>query len=337
VDVKDSFPGRGLFTLEALGVRVQGTCHLPRYEIGRTEAKHSDSDVPGILLLSGLLSPRTAVGDSMVYWANSFAKAGYKCFRVDLPGSCDSGGDAPAELTTFINSGGYEAVTIEILKQIVARYSLSSMVIMGHCSGAVTAVYAAAGCKYCHGLILTEPYFHLLPPAATKTREVISDWAGRNRFGGVLSDILDRFKELRLRLRTSELPGNANFPLLERWSSLASSALPILVLKVPGPKASGNKPRVGEFDYLEYVADLAGARGRVEMLAIEGVLHSFADRIGRAIVRDHGLKWLSAHFPPAKTEVSLPVDLEVPSKAIQPMTVTVKRTNLRSVEGIGAS
>ena len=60
-----------------------------------------------------------------------------------------------------------------------------------------------------------------------------------------LSNIFDRLKELRLRLRRSELPGNANFPLIKRWKSLASAGLPILILKVPAAKAVGAKREAG--------------------------------------------------------------------------------------------
>jgi pimeloyl-ACP methyl ester carboxylesterase len=308
--VKNVIRGRELFALHPLGVRVQGTCHLPGDEASGAQARQRDLKGTGILLISGLLSPRAAIGDSAVFWADSFAKLGYTCFRVDLPGSCDSGGDAPPELMSFINSGGYEAVTVEIMKQVVARYNLSSLIIVGHCSGAVTALFAAATHKDCRGLVLLEPYFHLPPPVATKTREALSDWAASNRLGGVLSNLFDRLKDLRLRLSlgSSELPGNANLPLLERWKSVASAGLPILVLKAPAPKASGGKPRLGEFDYLGHVIRLSGSRSRVDLRVIENAGHSFADRAGRVAVREFTETWLGEYFPLARTETPpLPV------------------------------
>jgi hypothetical protein len=131
--VKEAIPGRELFSLDVLGVVVQGTCHLPQKDSSATETELSDQRGTGIVLLSGLLSPRAATGDSAVYWAQSFAKVGYKSFRVDLPGTCDSGGDAPAELMNFINCGNYEAVTVEIIKQIILRYNLSDIILLGHC------------------------------------------------------------------------------------------------------------------------------------------------------------------------------------------------------------
>jgi pimeloyl-ACP methyl ester carboxylesterase len=224
----------------------------------------------------------------------------------------------------FISTGGYEAVTVEIVKQILARYNLSSVVIMGHCTGSVTALFAAANCKGCQGLILMEPYFHLYPPIATKTREALSDWASSNRFGGLLSNLFDRLKELRLRLRRSELPGNANVPLIKRWSSLVSAGVPILMLKVPAPKACGAKPRLGEFDYIAHVMSLAAGRSDVALEVIEGAGHSFADPIGRVAVRSFAEGWLHKHFPLAVAEASRLQDREMQSMETNTVTLGVR-------------
>jgi pimeloyl-ACP methyl ester carboxylesterase len=297
--VKDVIQGRELFLLEVLGNTIQGTCHLPQdasSDVHGTIANHRRT---GILLISGLLAPRAGVGDSLVYWADSLAQDGYHCFRFDLPGTCDSSGAPPAELMNFINAGSYEAPTVEIIKQIQLRYDLESMILIGHCSGAVTSLFAASSCDDCRGLVLLEPYFHLFPPVATTKRAALSEWAASNRLGGILSNIFDRLKELRLRLRRSELPGNANLPLINRWKSLASAGLPILVLKVPAHKAEGAKPRLGEFDYLTYVAGLGGSRRRVDIKVIEGTTHSFADRTGRTAVLRNTESWLGEYFPHA--------------------------------------
>jgi pimeloyl-ACP methyl ester carboxylesterase len=304
-----------LFSLEVLGNTIHGTYHLPQdasSEVHGTVANHKGT---GILLISGLLAPRAGVGDSLVYWADSLAKDGYPCFRFDLPGTCDSSGAPPAELMNFINTGSYEAATVEVIKQIRLRYDLESLILIGHCSGAVTAMFAASSCDDCRGLVLLEPYFHLFPPVATKRRAALSDWAASNRLGGILSDIFDRLKELRLRLRRSELPGNANLPLIKRWKSLASAGLPILILKVPAAKAAGAKPRLGEFDYLSFVAGLGGSRRRVDVKVIEGTTHSFADQTGREVVRRYTGSWLGEYFPQATVKRKLPQDHNVP---IQP-------------------
>jgi pimeloyl-ACP methyl ester carboxylesterase len=297
--VKDVIQGRELFSLEVLGNTIQGTCHLPQDASSDVHGMVANQKSTGILLISGLLAPRAGIGDSLVYWADSLARDGYPCFRLDLPGTCDSSGAPPAELMNFINAGSYEAATVEIIKQIRLRYDLGSMILIGHCSGAVTSLFAASSCDDCRGLVLLEPYFHLFPPVATEGRAALSEWAASNRLGGILSNIFDRLKELRLRLRRSELPSNANLPLIKRWKNLASAGLPILVLKAPGAKAAGAKPRLGEFDYLTYVAGIGGSRRRVDIKVIEGTTHSFADRTGRTAVLHDTESWLCEYFPQA--------------------------------------
>ena len=295
--MKDVIQGRELFTLEVLGSTIQGTCHFPEKPSSDVQEGVANRKSTGILLISGLLAPRAGVGDGLVYWAESLAKDGYPCFRFDLPGTCDSTGDPPAELLSFINTGNYGASTVEIIKQIRLRYDLDSMIIIGHCSGAVTAQFAAASCGDCRGLVLLEPYFHLPPPVATRSRAALSDWAASNRLGGLLSNLFDRLKELRLRLRRSELPGNANFPLIKCWKTLTSAGTPILVIKVPAAKAVGAKPRLGEFDYLAHLVGIGGSRGRIDLRVIEGTSHSFADQAGRAKVRSYIGTWLGENFP----------------------------------------
>jgi pimeloyl-ACP methyl ester carboxylesterase len=311
--VKSVIQGRELFTLEVLGVPVQATCHLPEQRSSAAEATAQKQKRPGILFLSGLLAPRAGIGDTLVYWADSLADCGYRCFRVDLSGTCDSGGEPPAELLSFINSGGYEAITVEIIRQIVLRFDLASILLVGHCSGTVTALFAASGSVNCRGLVLLEPYFHLPPPVATKTREALSDWAASNRLGGILSNLFDLLKAIRLRLRRTELPGNANFPLLKRWKGLTSAGLPILVLKVPGAKTVGAKPRMGEFDYLEHVLSLGGNRSRVDVKVIEGAGHSFADPAGRLAVRNYAKSWLNEYFPQATVDPTHLQDQTLPA------------------------
>ncbi len=312
--VKRVVQGRELFTLEVLGVAVQGTCHSPQRQSSFAETTAQKQNRPGILFVSGLLAPRAGIGDALVYWADSLADCGYSCFRVDLPGTCDSGGEPPAELLSFINSGRYEAIAVEIIKQISLRFDLASVLLVGHCSGTVTALFAASSSVHCRGLVLLEPYFHLPPPVPTKTREALSDWAASNRLGGILSNLFDLLKAIRLRLRRTELPGNANFALIKRWKGLASAGLPILVLKVPGAKALGVKPRLGEFDYLEYVLRLGGNHSRVEVKVIEGASHSFADPAGRLAVRRYTESWLNQYFPQPAVDPTLSRDQTLPGQ-----------------------
>ena len=63
-----------------------------------------------MLFLNPLSTPRALIGDSAVYWANSFAAQGYPSLRIDLPGLGDSYGKVAKDLLTFINEAGFAAI-----------------------------------------------------------------------------------------------------------------------------------------------------------------------------------------------------------------------------------
>jgi alpha-beta hydrolase superfamily lysophospholipase len=255
------------------------------------------ADRPAVLFLNSLALPRAATGDSAVYWADSFARLGYPTFRFDLPGLGDSDGQTSTDVLDFINRGGFAPAAVGISRELVERGGYSGVVLVGHCAGAVTASYAAAAFKKCKGMILLDPYFHLPVAKRPESREKLSGWARRSALGRPLSNLVDRVKHLKLFLRGSALPGNANTRLLSKWNDLSNAGLPTLLFKAPGIKATGSKPRVGEFDYLEYVRKLAGRKGDLVMKSIEGSDHSFANRIGREAVRQEAEGWLASHFP----------------------------------------
>jgi pimeloyl-ACP methyl ester carboxylesterase len=222
---------------------------------------------------------------------------GYPSFRIDLPGAGDSSADVPAELLQFINTGGHERVAAAAVKQLVERYNLSGVVILGHCAGAISAIFAAAICEECRGLILLDAPFHLPPAGRPKVRDALFHWSTRSRFGGLLSNIRDQIKKISLFLRRNAPPENTNFPLVKRWKDLASGGLPILLINAPPPKASGTKPRAGKFDYLRHILKLAGNRSRVEVKIIESAHHTFSDPVGRDAVRRQVEQWMPTFFP----------------------------------------
>jgi pimeloyl-ACP methyl ester carboxylesterase len=233
-----------------------------------------------------------------VYWAESFAECGYPSFRVDLPGLGDTAGDIPLELLNFINAGGYASIAAAKMDELVERFDLSGVVLVGHCAGTVSAVYAAAaGAGSCKGLVLLDPYFHVPQAIRPKLRQGLSNWALQSKIGGALSNIYDRVRDVLLLLRRNAPPQNANFGLLGRWKQVASAGLPILFLKAPARKAAGTKPRAGEFDYLKYVLGLAGRNSKVVVELVEGTDHSFANRQGRNAVRQITERWLASYFP----------------------------------------
>jgi pimeloyl-ACP methyl ester carboxylesterase len=293
---------RELIILDGLGDRMQGTFHRPGDCRSNSSASRMFQDRPGVLFLNSLSLPRAASGDSAVHWANSIAAKGYPSFRVDLPGLGDSQGAATTDLLDFINAGGFAPAAAAAIQQLVERFGLSGTVLFGHCAGSVSAVYAAAASSNCKGLILLDPYFHLPQAKRPRVREGLSDWARRSSIGGFLSNLYDRAKKILLLLRGSQPPGNANAELLARWKQLASTGVPILLLKAPGIKAQGAKPRVGEFDYIDHVVKLAGRKSTVRVEFVECADHSFANREGREAVQMHIEHWLAALFPLANLQ-----------------------------------
>jgi alpha-beta hydrolase superfamily lysophospholipase len=294
--VEQTTARRELFSMDVFGVPLEGTYHF---------AHSNERKRTGILLLAGLSTPRAAHGDSGVYWAQSFADSGYPSFRIDLPGSGDSGGDVFAESLSFISAGGQGPVTVEIVKQLVESHGLDGVVIIGHCAGVISAIFAAASCKECRGLVLLAPYFHLPQTLKLKARRALIGWATQSRMGGLLSRLYLRSRDIRPPLRKNIPPRNANRPLLRRWKELASAGLPILVLKASGPKPSATKSRTGEFDYLGYLIKMASSKNRMEVKIIEGAHHSFANHVGRTAAQQHVENWLAAFFPSQDREEAL--------------------------------
>ena len=286
----DRIENRELFTLELEGAVLQGTYHVPARQ-------PAGANATGIVFLAGFPMPRAAHGDAAVRWASSLAEAGYPCFRVDLPGVGDARGDVPAELLGFTNAGGYERVTVSLLKQLVQRYRLAGVVILGQCAGAITAIFTAAVAPECRGLILLDPPFHLPPANRPKVKRALFYWATGSRIGGVLISLNDKLKSIRLRLRRNAPPENANFPLLKRWKTLTAAGLPVLLLNAPEPKATATKVREGRFDYLAYILKLAGSRGKVELRIVEGANHTFSNPVGKAAIRQHVSQWMATAFP----------------------------------------
>jgi pimeloyl-ACP methyl ester carboxylesterase len=295
-----SVEGRELITLSRLGPVVHGTYHRPSDRTSRVR----DEKRLGIVFLNSLSLPRTATGDSSVYWADRFAAYGYPCFRIDLPGLGDSDGNLPQDLLGFINSGGFKSAATEKVRELVESFNLSGVVLVGHCAGAVSALFTAAKFPECRGLVLLDVYFHLPQAVRPLIRQKLSDWALKSRLGRLASDVYHHLEEIRLRLRGNRLPENANVPLLRCWKDLAPTGLPILILKAPARKAMGAKPRTGEFDYLEHVLKIAGPRSQVTVKVTEGTDHSFANQLGRTAVHRHTENWLNSYFPIAEKDLS---------------------------------
>jgi alpha-beta hydrolase superfamily lysophospholipase len=312
---------RALIVLDCLGTRLQGTYHRPADHLSLAPVGKGSPERPGVLFLNSLSLPRAASGDSAIHWADSIAERGYPSFRIDLPGLGDSEGTASTDLLDFINAGGFAAVAAAAARELAERYSLSGLVIFGHCAGSVSALYAAGASKECKGLILLDPYFHLPQAKRNMVREELSGWARRSKVGRLLSNIYDRARSLLLFVRGSAPPANANFQLLARWKQVATTGLPILLLRAPGIKAQGSKPRVGQFDYIDHVVELAGRRSRVLVEFVKGADHSFANRDGREAVQQHIENWLVTHFPLE--------DFNRAARGVSPLRACEKKIDLR--------
>jgi pimeloyl-ACP methyl ester carboxylesterase len=295
--MNEAIETRELIVLDGMGAIVPGTYHKTHKNIPDLQTHGVERDRVGVLFLNGLLATRASNGDAAVYWADSFAQHGYPSFRIDLPGYGDSEEDPPPEWLNFINQGGYASIVSAKIRELVARFNLSGVVMAGHCAGAVSAVYAAAAGRECQGLILMDPYFHFQQTNRTQIRKQLNLWALQSPLGRFLSTIYDLLKEIRLTFRRNVAPENANVPLLRCWKDLASTGLPILILKAPVRKTPGMKPRVGEFDYLSHALRLAGRRSRVVVKVTDGANHSFANHLGREAVRMHAQHWLDECFP----------------------------------------
>jgi pimeloyl-ACP methyl ester carboxylesterase len=293
-----SAENRELFTVKIGQSLIHGTYHKPNAD----GSSDPHSTPVGVLLWNSLSLPRSASGNSAAFWADAFALQGYPTFRIDLPGLGDSSGEIPLKLLDFINVGGFAEAAEQLFRELVSRFSLSSLVIAGHCAGGVTAIYSAALSVNCAGLVLMDQYFYLPQAVRPKLRRLLSDWAIRSQIGSFASNVYDWTRRAWLYIKGDRLPSNANHSLLRAWKNVASSGVPILLLKAPARKAAGITPRTGEFDYIAYAIKTAGPRGRVAVRLIEGTEHSFSNRHGRDEVRLAIGSWLETNFPLAQSQ-----------------------------------
>jgi pimeloyl-ACP methyl ester carboxylesterase len=290
--MKLSIENRELFALDTKDGIVIGTYHKAYDEKFGPNSTSLEEKRLGVLFLNSLTPTRSATGDSAVYWADALAEHGYPSLRIDLAGLGDSTGNPPADLLGFINTGGYASLVSTKVSQLMQRFSLSGVVIVGLCAGAVSALYTAAACKDCKGVILMDPYFHL--PLANKTSLLakVIRRLSRTSPGIWISNTYDRVRAFRAQLPGTPPPSNANFPLLNCWKSVASAGTPILVLK-----AQYTKMKIGDFDYLSYIFELAGPQNEVVVEVIDDTGHSFANRTGRLAVRQTIERWIKIYFP----------------------------------------
>jgi pimeloyl-ACP methyl ester carboxylesterase len=291
--MKQTIETRELFVLDAGDGIVNGTYHKSYGENPSPKATSLERKRVGVLFLNSLTPARSATGDSAVYWADSVARCGYPALRIDLAGLGDAPGNPPTDLLGFINTGGYASLVSSNVKQLTQRFRLSSVVVVGLCAGAVSALYTAAACKECKGIILMDPYFHLPLANASSLSKRLMRRLSRGAPGRWIASTYDRVREFRAQFTGVPLPTNANLPLLNCWKSVASAGMPILILV-----AQHTKLKIGDFDYMSHILRLAGSNSEVVVEVIADTGHSFANRVGRSAVRQHTENWMNKYFPP---------------------------------------
>lgn len=253
---------RELMTFAVGDKYLHGTYHRPVMN-----AIAPESPGVGIVFPNSGILPRTATGDSAVYWADSFARAGYPAYRFDMEGLGDSDGEPPNRMPEFlaqVDTTGYVNSLSAIVDGVADHGGLPGVVLVAHCAGTVSALYTAAISHRIKGVALLDPYFHS-PGLSNHSDAPIS---------------------------IGELPGNANLALINCWNRVASEGTPILVLTAPSFRA-----KAGQFDYLGYLQSCKGRNNRVEITPIEGTPHSFAEGPGKEAVRGRIEEWLSDYFP----------------------------------------
>jgi alpha-beta hydrolase superfamily lysophospholipase len=292
--MSESIESRELIELVSREGVLRGTCHMPS---SKGPMPSIARDRLGVLFLNGLPATRAGHGDAAVYWAESLARLGYPAFRVDLPGYGDSCGDPPPEALSSINRGGYKSIVLALVRELVERFKLSGVVLVGHCAGAVTAIYTAASTRECRGLVLIDPYFYLPQQSDRSLRKRLIVWTMQSRFGRAASTLYRFLKMTRLRLNGLESFKNANLPLLARWKEAASSGMPILILKAAPRRNTDTPSQIHEFADIGYALELAGRKSRVAAKVIVGAHHSFANELARTAVQQNIEGWLEASFP----------------------------------------
>ncbi len=290
--MKQTIETRELFVMDAADGIVSGTYHKSYGENPSPEATSLERKRVGVLFLNSLTPARSATGDSAVYWADSVARCGYPALRIDLAGLGDAPGNPPTDLLRFMNTGEYASLVSSSVKPITQRFRLSNVVVVGLCAGAISALYTAAACKECKGVILMDPYFHLPLTNESSLWKRLMRRLSRGATGRWITSTYDRVSEFRAQFTGAPLPSNANLPLLNCWKSVASAGTPILILM-----AQHTKLKIGDFDYMSHILRLAGPNSQVVVEVIADTGHSFANRVGRAAVRQHTENWLDKYFP----------------------------------------
>jgi len=285
---------REIISIAAEGTNLRATCHISAPEEADRGTRSRTQFPIGILFLNSGFHPRSAASDSSVHWADWLAQRGYPSIRLDLPGLGDSDGDLPSDVNAFlglVNTGSYAAVIAAAAKSVSERLGLARLVVVGHCAGAVSALFGAAAANEIRGVVLLSPYFHLEEEEASTLRSEFRALIPRVRIARYLSKTYDCLKWVRNKFQNNRLPPNANLGQLRCWNELTSSGVPTLVIR-PLPR-NGRK---GDFDYVRYMQN-KHPKERIQLRQIPRTNHALVTGSGKEDVANQVAQWLDGWFP----------------------------------------
>jgi len=140
------------------GLRVKGILFEPD---APTASDAPPRHKTGILYLPGIVLGLTAVHRLSVQVATEFQQLGYPVFLFDHSGIGESEGDLFSgpydEFVSFIKRGSLVDDTLEAVDYFAKCCGLREVVLIGHCGGALTAVYATEKSKKISRLLLISP------------------------------------------------------------------------------------------------------------------------------------------------------------------------------------
>src|SRR5262249_52799553 len=115
----------------------------------------------GVIYVPGIVLGATAVHRLGIEMARELAGDGHLVCLFDPSGVGESEGDYPSgthqQLTTWIESGSCVADTLEAIDHVTQGGGVRRVVLVGHCGGALTAIYAAARHPAVHAAMLICP------------------------------------------------------------------------------------------------------------------------------------------------------------------------------------
>lgn len=289
---------RTVVQLEVEGHRLVGILHWP---IPEKKQQLNFRGRIGILQSNTGWLPRSSRGDLSAHLADFTAELGYPAFRFDMPGLGDSPGDLPSEVLPFFEltqKGDHVRFLSALQVEIVRRYELSGLILLGHCGNATTAVYSVTPKppKQICGLILLDPSFVWYRSPGKSTRRLLHGraslraWLARMPGGRKVIGAYSSIKGLGQGLRGGQAPADSNERLLSCYRNLITGELPILVITAP-PRRKANY-----FDYVRFVLD-GRTPNVIDYVEIEGTDHAFLAGDGKQRVFKNVQKWLRANFP----------------------------------------